>query len=175
MGWQKRTSGSRYNSSSGHDFIIGGIIKGIIGMVLYSKAWLKCDAAEMRGEEALEQDYPKNFEGSSKSLEASAIIKMVEYALYNRFFIIDVINIDYEITIRAVRKHPSKGAQGQVLRLSKEKLDEEIPEPSFLVDTSHRMKVIAKHIFPSSTKVGLSDVAAPNQVLSESINIGGTR
>ena len=49
MGWQKRSSGSRYDSSSGHAFIICGIIKGIIGMVLYSKAYLKCDTAEKRG------------------------------------------------------------------------------------------------------------------------------
>ena len=38
MGWQNRLSGRRYYSSSGHAFIIGGISKGIIGMVLYSKA-----------------------------------------------------------------------------------------------------------------------------------------
>ena len=38
MGWQKRSSGRRYDTSSGHAFIIGGISKGIIGMVLYYKA-----------------------------------------------------------------------------------------------------------------------------------------
>ena len=38
MGWQKRSSGRRYDSSSGHAFIIGASSKGIIGMVLYSKA-----------------------------------------------------------------------------------------------------------------------------------------
>ena len=48
MGWQKRSSGRRYDSSSGHAFIIGARIKGIIGMVLYSKACRKCDAAENR-------------------------------------------------------------------------------------------------------------------------------
>ena len=35
MGWQKRSSGRRYDSSSGHAFIIGARSKGIIGMVLY--------------------------------------------------------------------------------------------------------------------------------------------
>ena len=38
MGWQKRSSWRRYDSSSGHAFIIGASIKGIIRMVLYSKA-----------------------------------------------------------------------------------------------------------------------------------------
>ena len=64
MGCQKRSSGRRYDSSSGHAFIIGGRIKGIIGMVLYSKAFQKCCAAEKIGEEAEEHEFPKNVEGS---------------------------------------------------------------------------------------------------------------
>ena len=52
MGWQNRSSGRRYDSSSGHAFIIGERSKGIIGMVLYSKDFQKCDAAEKRGEES---------------------------------------------------------------------------------------------------------------------------
>ena len=47
---QKRSYGRVYDSSIGHTFIIGGIGKGIIGMVLYSKAFRKCDAAENRVE-----------------------------------------------------------------------------------------------------------------------------
>ena len=54
-------TGRRYDSSSGHAFIFGGRIKGIVGMVLYSKACCKCDAEEKRGEEAEEQECPKNF------------------------------------------------------------------------------------------------------------------
>ena len=82
MGWQRRSSGRRYDSSSGYAFIIGGRSKGIIGMILYSKACWKFDAAENRGEESEEHEFPKNFEGSSKSMEASAILNMVEDALY---------------------------------------------------------------------------------------------
>ena len=52
VGWQKRSSGRRYDSSSGHALIIGARIKGIIGMVLYSKACSKCDSTENRVEEA---------------------------------------------------------------------------------------------------------------------------
>ena len=64
MGCQKRSSGRRYESSIGHAFIIGGRRKGIIGMVLYSKACRKWDAAQKRGEEPEEHECPKNFEGS---------------------------------------------------------------------------------------------------------------
>ena len=45
MVWQKISSGRGYESSRGHAFIVGGRSKGIIGMVLYSKSFRKCDAA----------------------------------------------------------------------------------------------------------------------------------
>ena len=48
MGWKKRSSGRRYDSSSGHAFIIGGRSKGIIEIVLYFKAFSKCDTTEKR-------------------------------------------------------------------------------------------------------------------------------
>ena len=94
-------------------------------MVLYSKACRKFDSAEKIGEEAEEHECPNKFEGSSKSMEASAILKMVEDAFYNIFFIMDVIVSDDDSTIRDVLKHPSKGARGQVLKSSKGKIDEE--------------------------------------------------
>ena len=79
-------------------------------------------------------------------MEASAILKMVEDAFYNCFFIIDVIVSDDDSKMQAVLKHPSKVARGQVFKSSKGKLDTEITEPSFLADPSHRVKEIAKHI-----------------------------
>ena len=136
MGWQKILSGRRYESSSGHDLIIGRRIKGFIGMVLYSKACHKCDSAENGVEEAEQYECPNNFKRSLKIMESFTILNMVEYALYNCFFIIDVIFRDDDSTMQAVPKHPSKGARGQVLKPSKGKLDEEIPDPSFLADPS---------------------------------------
>ena len=50
MGWQKRSTGRRYDFSSGHAFIIGGRSRGVIGMVLYYKAFQKYDAEGKRGE-----------------------------------------------------------------------------------------------------------------------------
>ena len=71
-------------------------------------------------------------------------------------------------------KHPSKGSQGQVLKSSKGNIDEEIPDPYFLADPSHRVKVVAKYIISIVKKLGLSDVDEPNQMLFYSRNIGGT-
>ena len=100
------SSGNRYDSYSEHAFIIGGSSKGIIGMVLYSKACLKCDAGETRGEELEEHECPKNFKGNSKSMEAYAILKMVEYAFYNLFFIIYAIISYNDRTMIDMLKHP---------------------------------------------------------------------
>ena len=116
-------------------------------MVLYSKACRKCDDAEKRGEEVEKNECPKNFEGSSKCMEASAILKTVEDALYNRFFIIDIIVSSDGSTIKDVLTNLSIGVRGQVLKTPKGKLDEEIPEPSFIAHPSHRVKVVANHIF----------------------------
>ena len=57
-------------------------------------------------------------------MEASETFKMVEYALYNHFFIIDVIVSEDNSTMRDVIKHPPKGDQGEVLKSYKVKLDE---------------------------------------------------
>ena len=56
-------------------------------------------------------------------MEASAILKMVEDAFYNQFFIVDFIVSDNDRTIRAVLKHTLIGVQGQVLKTSKGKID----------------------------------------------------
>ena len=147
MGCQNRSSGRRYDSSSRHGFIIRARIKEIIGMFLYSTACRNCDTAVKRREEAEEHECPNNFEGSSKSMGDSAILKMVEDAFYNHFCIIDVIVSDDDSTMQYLLNHPSKVARGQVLKSLKGKLHTEIPEPSFLADPSHRVKVVAKHIF----------------------------
>ena len=52
-------------------------------MVFYSKARRKCDASENRGEESSEHGCSKSFEGISKRMEASAIMKIAEDAFYN--------------------------------------------------------------------------------------------
>ena len=71
-------------------------------------------------------------------MEASDILKMLEDAFYNRFLIIDVIVSNDDRTMRAVLKHSSIGVRGQVLKVSKGKIGEEIPEPYFFSDPPHR-------------------------------------
>ena len=86
-------------------------------------------------------------------MEASAILKVVEDAFYNRFFIIDGIVSDSETTMKSVLNHSYEGARGQVLKSSKVKRDEEIPDTPFLTYPSHRVKVVAKHIFSNVEEI----------------------
>ena len=79
-------------------------------MVFYSKACQKCDAADNRGEEVEEHDSTKNVQVRSKSMEAATILKMVEDALHDICFIIDVVVSENDSTMRAVIKHPPIGA-----------------------------------------------------------------
>ena len=99
MGWQKRSYGRRYDYYSRHVFIIGGIYKSIIGIVLNSKASQRCDYSDKRGEESEKHECPKNFEGRSKIMEAAAIMKMVYNAFCNFCFIIYDIVSDYVSTM----------------------------------------------------------------------------
>ena len=66
---------------------------------------------------------------------------------FSLFFIIDVIVSNDDSTMRAVLKNPIIGVRGQFIKTSKGKLDVQIPEPSFLADPSHCIKVVANHIF----------------------------
>ena len=56
-------------------------------------------------------------------MEDSDILKMVEDAFYNGFFIVYVIVSNDNSTMRAVLKNPSIGVQCQVLKTSKGKID----------------------------------------------------
>ena len=79
-------------------------------------------------------------------MEASVILNRIKDSLYNRFFT-DVIVSDNDRKMRDVPNHPSKVARGQALKSSKRKIHAEILEASFLIDPSHSVKVVSKHIF----------------------------
>ena len=48
MGWNKRSSGHRYDSLSGHAFIVGAYTRRIIGCVIFSKTCAICTARNNR-------------------------------------------------------------------------------------------------------------------------------
>ena len=79
-------------------------------MVLYSKACQKCDSVYKRGKETEDCEFPKNFEGNSKSMEAAKILKVVKSTFHDFCFIIDVIVSNNDGTMRAMLQQSSIGA-----------------------------------------------------------------
>ena len=48
MGWNKRSTGTRYDSISGHGVAIGQLTKKLIGLIMYSKQCSICDAPKYK-------------------------------------------------------------------------------------------------------------------------------
>ena len=68
MGWSKRSSGNRYDSLSGHAFLLGCHTKKILFAQVTSKNCTTCTAAASKGIKAPKHECPKNYHGSSKAI-----------------------------------------------------------------------------------------------------------
>jgi len=106
MGWQRRSSGTAYNSMSGHAFLVGANSNSILKRVVYSKSCCTCSRQNKKskskeastnvvgnppltgkgpemavtGEESEEEkDHrcPMNFDGSSKSMEPRGAVACI--------------------------------------------------------------------------------------------------
>ena len=79
MGWSKRSSGTRYDSISGHGMIIGEYSKRVIGFKCFSK---ECSALKLYPKKGKtihnlsEDECMKNLEDSSKSMQCEAILRL---------------------------------------------------------------------------------------------------
>ena len=141
MGWNKRSSGNRYDSLTGHAFLIGCLCKKIIAARIASKKCSTCAIKREEGEEAPPHLCPLNHEGSSKSMEAdSALIVVKEIFRKNnkKIFIKGIVGDDDSST-KAILKHKTNHPKG--------KLPPDIPEPIWLADPGHRIKTVARKIY----------------------------
>ena len=76
MGWQKRSSGNRYDSISGHALKIGVLSDKILTAAVSSKMCITCSKAENIDEEPPDHICPKHYEGSSKAMEVDAVLHL---------------------------------------------------------------------------------------------------
>ena len=83
MGWNKRSSSNRYNSLSGHALMIDCLSKKIVGAIVPSKMCRVCSSAEEHGEEPSDHVYPKNYDGSSKAMEADTAVHLYKELYQN--------------------------------------------------------------------------------------------
>jgi hypothetical protein len=140
MGWQVRSSGGKYGSSTGHALLIGARSKKVLDSTLFNKTCGICTKHE-RCTGSLDNVRMhicvKNYEGSSKSMEAAALVKMlIQSPEVNAVSVCTVISDD-DSNARSKARHESNGG---LLPLT-------IEEPKFLADPSHRKRVFAKSIY----------------------------
>ena len=174
MGWNKRSSGTRYDSVSGHGLMIGGYTKKVIGYKSLSKECSVCSKfLKKRGmkkhdnlPEAEEESKPephectKNHEGSSKSMECEAVLDLVKEAFFERNFVVGTIVADDDTTMKKMLRHNYKDQVSRGI-LSKNdwpknikgkpmasgKLPDLIPPPKFLADFNHRVKSVGRAVY----------------------------
>ena len=165
MGWNKRSSGNKYDSISGHGFLLGGNLRKILNYRCMSKSCTKCAIVERMKQEPIEHECPKNHQGSSKSMECEAIYLMVKDSFYNQQFTCSVIVSDDDSTMRSNLKHSweEKIKKGKMTmdewpkternhpKKDNGRLPIDIPEPSFLADFNHRVKTVGKSVYALAT------------------------
>jgi len=140
MGWQVRSSGGKYGSTSGHAFLIGALSKKILDSVIYTKRCAICSGHESRTgtlEGVKAHTCVKNFEGSSKSMEAAALIQMIIRMPEEKGISVCCIISDDDSCGRARARNMNNGGQ----------LPANIEEPTFLADPSHRKRVFARAVY----------------------------
>ena len=141
MGWNKRSSRNRYDSLSGHTFYIGCLSQQIICAIATAKQCRIFSLNELKGIRPPEHNCPKNYTGSSQTMEADEALTIYEELYYEsqKKIALQYIVSDDDYSMRALLKHGINHPKG--------KLKPEILEPEWLADPSHRTKIVAKPIF----------------------------
>ena len=107
MGWNKRSIGNKYDSISGHGFVLGGNLKKIMNYRCMLKCSKICAQAE-RTKVLVDHKCPKNHDDSSKSMETEAIYQMVKDAYYNCRYTCSIIVSNDDSTMKSNLKHSYK-------------------------------------------------------------------
>jgi hypothetical protein len=165
MGWQKR--GLSFNSLSGHAFLIDVETGKVVGKRVYSKKCRKCSAFIEKGLSA--SDIPthnctKNYDGSSKGMEATAALEMVKEIFDNeniQAFVSEMV-LDDDASTRALLSHCLSellqkvkdyewplDSNGKKIPKTKDvgKLPFDHPIILFLADLTHRIRCFGKYVF----------------------------
>ena len=161
MGWNKRSSGHKYDSVSGHGFVLGGMNKKIINHRCLSKCCKICSLAKKSNQQPTKHECPKNHDGSSKSMETEAIYQMVLEATYQKGYSIGTIISDDDSTMKSNLKWSYKEMVSAGLlkiddwpktKSGKRKSDNgrlplDVSQPKFLADFNHRVKTVGKRFY----------------------------
>jgi hypothetical protein len=109
MGWQRR--GMAFNSLSGHAFLIDVHTGKVISKRTYSKHCRKCSSYGIKNgataEDCPPHNCPRNYDGSSKGMEATAALEMVKDVFGDvalKAYVAEMV-IDDDASTRALLSH----------------------------------------------------------------------
>ena len=136
MGWQKRSSGRKYDSPSGHMFLIGSSTNKIIEYDLKCVSCTICLSAKKNNKVPKPHNCFKNFDGHAKAMEAVSAAELVSRISKdcNGLARVATMISDDDSSMRSHCSHNGG-------------LPTNVHEPIFLADPSHRCKVIGKPLF----------------------------
>jgi len=165
MAWQKRYSGRRYDSLSGHEFIIGARTRKPISMCIKSKFCHICSLAKSKGVVPRNHQCVINHTDSSGSMEADALVDMV-HELDSKWKVhLSHICTDDDSTMRARLRwnnndHKAKHGDFPKVQIQKGKdkgkwrvrndtgkLRPSVPEPLFVADPAHQKKTLRNRLY----------------------------
>ena len=141
MGWQKRSTGRIYDSISGHGFMIGTMTGKVVAVGVKCKKCTRCTIANKNNTTVRTHNCPVNHIGSSGSMEASMALELITNMSEKsnaKVYIKGVVSDD-DSTMRSLLQHKSNHGKGN--------LPENVQEPIFFADPSHRIKVMCKPFF----------------------------
>ena len=157
MGWQGRGS----QSLSGHAFFVGHYTRKPIAWKLYSKRCTVCQRATTGVIRV--HDCSKNYDGSSKAMEANAVLEMYVHLYQQQHVRTELIIADDDSSIKAKLKWsnqdhmtnnnttivPKVLSKHGKLRTRPDKggVPGDIPEPMFGADPNHRTKLVGKEAY----------------------------
>ena len=152
---------------SGHGIMIGGYTKKVIGFKSMSKECLVCSDFEKKKKDEEgqpvnppEHECTKNHDGSSKSMECEAILKIVVEAFLEREFMVGTIVADDDTTMKKTLRHNykdnvrlgllqkedwPKNKKGK--NIASGRLLNSVTSPQFLADFNHRVKSVGRAVY----------------------------
>lgn len=156
-GWQKRSSGRRYDSSSGQHTTFGYETRKLLHCVSYSTRCAKCKSNRNHPPELCSLNYT----GSAKGMEGTGAIQTLTAIAATNTAFVGSVTMDDDSSMRRNMRHSwqakidagimdpndwpktakgNKRADGGLLPLA-------VPEPVFLADFNHRTRTLASELF----------------------------
>jgi uncharacterized CHY-type Zn-finger protein len=120
--------------------LIGALIKKVLDSVIYNKKFGTCMKHYSQYgsyDKVKKHEFVRNYEGTSKAMEAAAIVEMLCRAPEKLNVSICTVVSDDDSNGRAKARHVTNGG----------KLPLTIEQPTFLADPSHRKRVFARAVY----------------------------